>query len=89
MRNNFTCLLSVQPLLCVQPASQVAQWLRKQKKKLLLQYRRCSFSPCVGKIPWRRKWQPTPAVLPGEFYGHWSLVGCSPWGRGRVGQDSD
>ena len=32
MRNNFTCLLSVQPLLCVQPASQVAQWLRKQKK---------------------------------------------------------
>ena len=24
------------------------------------------FDPCVGKIPWRRKWQPTPVFLPGE-----------------------
>ena len=30
---------------------------------------------------WRRKWQPTPVFLPGESQGHWSLVGCSPWGR--------
>jgi len=27
------------------------------------------FSPWVGKIPWRRKWQPTPVFLPGEFHG--------------------
>ena len=26
--------------------------------------------PEVGKIPWRREWQPTPAFLPGEFHGH-------------------
>ena len=35
--------------------------------------------PLVGKIPWRRKWQPTPVFLPGEFYGESSLVGCRPW----------
>ena len=28
---------------------------------------------------WRRKWQPTP-VLPGEFQGRRSLVGCCRWG---------
>jgi len=33
------------------------------------------------KIPWRRKWQPTPVPLPGKSYGWRSLVGCSPWGR--------
>ena len=35
----------------------------------------------VGKIPWRRKWQPTPVLLPGKFHGWRSLVGYSPWGR--------
>ena len=34
-----------------------------------------------GKIPWRRKWQPTPVFLPGESHGQRSLEGCSPWGR--------
>jgi len=29
----------------------------------------------VGKIPWRRKWQPTPVFLPGESHGQKSLVG--------------
>ena len=28
---------------------------------------------------WRRKWQPTPVLLPGESHGGRSLVGCSPW----------
>ena len=27
------------------------------------------FDPCVGKIPWRRKWQPTPVFLPGKSHG--------------------
>ena len=35
--------------------------------------------PWVGKIPWRRKLQPTPVLLPGES-GRRSLVGYSPWG---------
>ena len=38
------------------------------------------FDPWVGKIPWRRKWQPTPVLLPGKFHGLRSLVGYSPWG---------
>ena len=29
---------------------------------------------------WRRKWQPTPVLLPGKLHGWRSLVGCSPWG---------
>ena len=29
---------------------------------------------------WRRKWQPTPVLLPGKFHGQRSLAGCSPWG---------
>ena len=32
----------------------------------------------VGKIPWRRAWQPTPVFLPGEHHGQRSLVGYSP-----------
>ena len=39
----------------------------------------------VGKILWRRKWQPTPVFLPGKSHGQRSLVGCSPWGCERVG----
>ena len=31
------------------------------------------------KIPWRRKWQPTPVPLPGEFHGQRSQAGYSPW----------
>ena len=41
----------------------------------------CSGCRFVGKIPWRRKWQPTPVLLPGESHGWKSLVGYNPWGR--------
>ena len=33
----------------------------------------------VGKIPWSRKWQPTPVFLPENFHGQGSLASCSPW----------
>ena len=33
------------------------------------------------KILWRRKWQPTPVLLPGKSLGQRSIVGYSPWGR--------
>ena len=39
---------------------------------------RCSFNPWVGKIPWRRKWQPTPVLLSRNFHGQRSLAGYSP-----------
>ena len=41
---------------------------------------RHEFDPWVGKIPWRRKWQPTPVFLFGEFHGQRSLAGCSSQG---------
>ena len=37
------------------------------------------FNPWVGKMPWRRKWQPTPVFLPGESHAQRSLGGYSPW----------
>ena len=49
-------------------------------KEPTCQCRRCSFDPWVGKMPWRREWQPTPVSLPGESHGQRSLVGDSPWG---------
>ena len=38
------------------------------------------FDPWVGKIPWRRKWQPPPVFLPGKSHGQRSLVDYSPQG---------
>ena len=43
--------------------------------------KRHGFDPWVRKIPWKRKWQPTPVSLPGESRGQRSLEGYSPWGR--------
>ena len=37
-------------------------------------------------LHWRRKWQPTPVLLPGESQGRGSLVGCRLW-RHTVGHD--
>ena len=42
---------------------------------------RLQFDPWLKKIPRRKKWQPTPVFLPGEFHGEWSLAGYSPWGH--------
>ena len=44
-------------------------------------HRRHGFNPWVGKIPWRRAWQPTPVFLLGESPGQRSLAGYSPWGH--------
>ena len=43
--------------------------------------RRHGFDPWVGKIPWRRKWLPTPVFLPGRSHRQRSLVRYTPWGR--------
>ena len=42
------------------------------------------FDPCVGRIPWRRKWQPTPIFLPGKSHGQRSLAGYNPWVTNRT-----
>ena len=45
-----------------------------QTVKYLPPMGRFVFDPWVGKIPWRREWQPTLVFLPGEFQGQRSLV---------------
>ena len=47
-----------------------------QRKRL----ERREFDPCVRKIPWNRKWHPTPVFLPGKFHGQRSLAAYSPRG---------
>ena len=37
--------------------------------------------PLSREDPWRRKWQPTAVLLPGESQGQRSLAGYSPWGH--------
>ena len=44
-------------------------------------WRTHGFKPWVGKIPWKRKWTPTPVFLPEKSYGQRRLAGCSPWDR--------
>ena len=39
------------------------------------------FDPWVGRIPWRRTWQPTLVFLAGKSHARRNLVGYSPWGR--------
>ena len=46
-------------------------------KESACQCRRCRFDLWVGKMPWRRKWQPTPAFLSGKSHGQtawWAIV---------------
>ena len=47
-------------------------------KESACQCRRCGFDPWVGKILWRRKWQPAPVFLPGKSRGQRSLAGWDP-----------
>ena len=54
------------------------RWL--SGKESACQCRRQEFDLWIQKIPWRRKWQPTPVFLPGKFHGQRSLAGCTPWG---------
>ena len=56
-------------------------------KEAACQYRRHGFSPWIGEITWRMKWQPTPVFLPGKPQGQRSWVGYSPWGLERVRHD--
>ena len=69
-----SCSLCAPPLSVGFPAGangkEPSRQCRRQKKH--------SFDFWVGKIPWRRAWQPTPLFLPGESHGQRNLVGYSP-----------
>ena len=56
------------------------RWLSDKSAGQCRRHRRCRFDPWGGKIPWRRKWQPTPVFLPGESHGQKNPMGYSPWG---------
>ena len=62
--------------MLTQDASLVAQMVKHPPAM-----QETGFNPWVGKIPGRRKWQPTPVFLPGEFHRQRSLAGYRPWSR--------
>ena len=63
-------------------ASLVAQWVKNPPAKA----GDVGSIPGSGKIPWRRKWLPTPVFLSGKSHGQGSVAGQSSWGH-RVGHD--
>ena len=54
-------------------------WL-SGKKNSTCQWRRCRFDLWIGKLPWRKKWQPIPVFLPGKSHGQKSLEGYNQQG---------
>ena len=69
------------------PSNGYVASLVAQSVKNLPENRRPGFDSWVGKIPWRRKWQPTPVFLPGESHGQRSLAGYTAHGVARVRHD--
>ena len=86
-RHTYTCtLLKIQKKIkqkeYLQIKPQINDWFPdfpggSDGKNVCLQHRKPGFDFWVGKIPWRRKWQPTPVLLPGKSHGPRSLVGYS------------
>ena len=60
-------------------------WLRW--KRICFQCRGPGVNPWIRKIPWRKKWLPTPVFLPGKVHGQRCLVGYSLWGYKRDKHD--
>ena len=54
------------------------KWLAVSQRLLL---RRALVELHFSAVSWRRKWQPTPVLLPGKSHGQRSLLSYSPWGR--------
>ena len=71
------------------PISRIRASLVSQQQRICLQCRRPGFDPWVGRIPWRRAWQPIPVSLPGESHGQKSPAGCSTWGHKSLTRLSD
>ena len=66
------------------------RWLSgKESTCQCRRHRRLKFYPWVGKMPWRRAWQPTSVFLPGKSHGQRSLAGYSPWGRKEMDMTCD
>ena len=64
-------------LLALHDAEHFTQSMQEREER--------GYDPWVRKVPWRRKWQLIPVLLPGKSHRQRSLESCSPWGR----KDSD
>ena len=73
-KSTATCFNALHSLLIY---TWFSWWLNGQESTC--QCRRFGPNPWVMKIPWRRKWQPTPVFLPGKSHVQRSLVGYSHW----------
>ena len=82
--NSFWCSLEILHFPCIlRLLIGLPRWQSDKESACQCKWlKRPGFDPWVGKIPWRRKWQPTPVFLPGQakFHGQRSLAGYSPWG---------
>ena len=71
--------LHLEPISCSIQVLTVASWtciqVSQEKGKMVW------FSISLRAFHWRRKWHPTPVLLPGKFHGWRTLEGCSPWGH--------
>ena len=76
----FKCLCRLQQLCNATCLTGLPRWFNcKEYSRWCRRHRRHGFNPWVGKIPWRREWQPSPSFLPGKSHGQRSLVGYSSW----------
>ena len=83
--NSQACFQPDLQTACTNYSDLMTRWASPlpQRERIQLRCRRgrrCGFDCQIRKIPWRRKWQPTPVPLPGESYGQRSLAGYSPQG---------
>ena len=76
-------LLTVNIMLSINITQGLPRWF--SGKESVCQCWRCSFNPCIGTFPWRRKYQCTPVFLPWKSHGQRSMAGYSPWGRKESG----
>ena len=64
-----------EPFISIPP--QTNKWCKKStdgEREETISWTIFWWCPWVGKIPWRRKWLPTPIFLPGDFHGQRSLA---------------
>ena len=77
---HFHSIFSV--CLAISALGGLPRWLSgKEAACQCRRYRRHGFEPCVRKIPWRRKWQPTSVFLLEKSHGQRRLEGYSPCGH--------
>ena len=68
----------LEAVIMTQGASQVALVVKIYVSCQYRRRKRLGFDPWLGKIPWRRAWQPTPVFFPGESHAQRCLMDYRP-----------